>query len=128
MVLDTNPSQRVIRVNPHHLTQCLDSIVAFGNAHLMQKPQNKLAVIACHHHVTEFLYPTPGRPIEVRQIDGQYEVFTLVEKTIKMKLAKMISKAPKIINTSESLLAGSIAMALCYIARVSYFSKISNIQ
>lgn len=86
----------------------------------MQKAQNKLAVIACHHHVTEFLYPTPGRPIDVRQIDGQYEVFTLVEKTIKTKLANLITKAPKIVNTSESLLAGSIAMGLCHIAKVKY--------
>lgn len=52
IVMDTNPSQRIIRENPHHLTQCLDSIVAFANAHLMQKAQNKLAVLACHHHAT----------------------------------------------------------------------------
>lgn len=118
MIIDTNPSQRVIRQNPHHLTQCLDSIVAFGNAHLMQRAQNKLAVIACHHDSTEFLYPTPGRPIDVRQIDGQYEVFTLVEKTVKQKLANLIERAPKLNAPSESLIAGSLGMALCYIARV----------
>lgn len=52
IVLDTNPSQRVIRNNPQHLTTCLDSIVAFSNAHLMQKAVNSLAVIACHYHST----------------------------------------------------------------------------
>lgn len=56
--------------------------------------------------------------MDIRQIDGQYEVFTLVEKTIKQKLAAVISDAPKIINSCESLLAGSIAMALSYIARM----------
>lgn len=34
---------------------------------------------------SEYLYPSPGKPLDVRQIDGQYELFTLVEKTIKMR-------------------------------------------
>lgn len=67
---------------------------------------------------SEFLYPTSGRPLDIRQVDGQYEVFTLVEKTIKQKMAEIISGAPKLINPCESLLAGSIAMALTYIARL----------
>lgn len=67
---------------------------------------------------SEFLYPTPGRPLDIRQVDGQYEVFTLVEKTIKQKLASVIATAPKIHSPCESLLAGSIAMALTYIARM----------
>lgn len=45
-------------------------------------------------------------------------MFTLVEKTIKQKLAAVIAAAPKIHSTCESLLAGSIAMALSYIARM----------
>lgn len=66
---------------------------------------------------SEFLYPT-ARALDIRQVDGQYEVFTLVEKTIKQKLAGIISEAPKMLNPCESLLAGSIAMALSYIARL----------
>ncbi|CAD7080192.1 unnamed protein product [Hermetia illucens] len=120
IIIDTNPSQRAIRRNPHQLTQSLDSIVAFGNAHLMQKSNNKLAVIACHHHATQFLYPNPGKPLtEIRQVDGQYEAFTIVEKTVKHKLAQMITSAPKISAPCESLLAGSMSMALCYIARMN---------
>lgn len=64
------------------------------------------------------MYPTPGRPLDIRQMDGQYEVFTLVEKTIKQKLSSIISTAPKIFSPCESLLAGSIAMALSYISRI----------
>lgn len=52
IILDTNPSQKIVMNNPHALTQCMDAVVAFGNAHLMQKSQNKLAVIACHHSAT----------------------------------------------------------------------------
>lgn len=70
------------------------------------------------HLFREFLYPTPGKPLDIRQADGQYEAFTLVEKTIKQKLAKVISEAPRLSAPTESLLAGSMAMALCYIARV----------
>lgn len=50
IVLDSNPSQKIIRKNPQHLTQCLDSICVLGNAHLMQRSQNSLAVLSCHHH------------------------------------------------------------------------------
>lgn len=69
---------------------------------------------------SEFLYPGPsGRQMgDLRQIDGQYEKFTQVEKTIKLNLASIITSAPKLNQPCESMLAGSIAMALCYIARV----------
>lgn len=52
IILDTNPSQKIIRKNANAMTQCIEAVVAFGNAHLMQKSQNKLAVIACHHSAT----------------------------------------------------------------------------
>lgn len=55
--------------------------------------------------------------MDIRQIDGQYEVFTLVEKTIKTNLAKLITSESSTI-TNESLLAGTLAMALCYIHRI----------
>lgn len=48
VILDTNPGQKIIRENSHALTQIVDSVIAFSNAHLMQKAQNKLAVMACH--------------------------------------------------------------------------------
>lgn len=53
-----------------------------------------------------------------------------MEKTIKHKLANIIKAAPKMHTQCESLLAGSIAMALCYIARMernkSQGSKINS--
>lgn len=61
IILDSNPSQRIIRQNPQHLTQCLDSICVLGNAHLMQRANNSLAVLACHHHTTWVVYPNPNR-------------------------------------------------------------------
>lgn len=77
---------------------------------------------------SEFLYPTPGRALDIRQIDGQYEVFTLVEKTIKQRLAAVIANAPKLAGACESLLAGSIAMALAYIARIERTQKAVGVR
>lgn len=48
IIVDSNPSQKMLRYNPHALTHCVDSVIAFANSHLMQKAQNKLAVMACH--------------------------------------------------------------------------------
>lgn len=56
--------------------------------------------------------------MDVRQIDGQYEFFTFIEKTIKSNLALLVKNAPNLNAPCESLLAGSMAMVLCYIARM----------
>lgn len=70
-------------------------------------------------YFSEFLYPSQNsRQREIRQVDGQYEKFTQVEKTIKQNLATLVKDAPKVNQPRESMLAGSIAMALCYIARL----------
>lgn len=42
----------------------------------------------------------------------------MVEKTIKTNLAHLVTTAPTLAQPAESMLAGSIAMALCYIARL----------
>ncbi|XP_055918026.1 general transcription factor IIH subunit 3 [Eupeodes corollae] len=117
IVLDTNPSLRILRQNPQNLTQLIDSTIAFGNAHLMQKTQNKLAVLSCHHNASEYLYPVTS-PMEFRQVDGQYEAFTLVEKTIKQRLFSIMNSAPKITTLCESKLAGCMTLALCHINNV----------
>ncbi|KAF7270140.1 transcription factor B4 [Rhynchophorus ferrugineus] len=117
IILDTNPGQKLLRDNPNAITQVVDSVVAFGNTHLMQKAQNKLAIMTCHSRTSQFIYPGSKAALDVRQIDGQYEAFTLVEKTVKQNLSSILSSEHSGVIT-ESLLAGAIAMALCYIARI----------
>ncbi|XP_046746931.1 general transcription factor IIH subunit 3 isoform X1 [Diprion similis] len=118
IVLDTNPVQKFVRQDTRILTQCLDSVIVFANAHLMQKSNNQLAVMACHSHSSTFLYPDE-KLMEVRQIDGQYEGFMMVEKTVRQNLQKLIHEIAtnKPLNT-ESLIGGALAMALCYIVRL----------
>ncbi|ENN73317.1 hypothetical protein HUJ04_002131 [Dendroctonus ponderosae] len=117
VILDTNPTQKMLRDKQNQLTNIVDSVVAFSNSHLMQKAQNKLAVMACHSKTSQFIYPGAKKPLDVRQVDGQYEAFLLVEKTVKQNLAELLGSESSTAVT-ESLLAGAIAMALCYIARL----------
>lgn len=129
IILDTNPSQRIIREDVHILTQCMESVVAFANSHLMLKSTNRLAVLACHTRSTQFLFPpidgSSGQQVPtLRQLDGQYELFTYVEKTLRHNLQQMVVreiekiKAGNVDLTGDSLIAGAIAMALCYIHRL----------
>jgi transcription initiation factor TFIIH subunit 3 len=118
IAVDTNPSQSILKKKPNLLTNIIDTISSFGNSHLMLKPQNKLAVVACHHNTSRFLYPPTEKP-EVRQVDGQYEKFLLIEKCIKTNLADLVKTAPMVTGNSETMLAGCLAMILCYIIRVS---------
>jgi transcription initiation factor TFIIH subunit 3 len=101
-----------------NLINQLPALCAFGNAHLMQKANNKLAIVACHQHTSKFLFPSTEDQLEIRQFDGQYERFTLVEKSIKLNLAEMIKSAPKAVTGVDSMIAGCLAMILCYITRI----------
>jgi transcription initiation factor TFIIH subunit 3 len=56
----------------------------------------------------------------LRQQDGQYELFTHVEKTIRQNLQQLVIrdvKSEPVGSVCESLLAGALAVALCYIHR-----------
>lgn len=50
VILDSNPGQKMLRENPQILTHVADSVISFCNTHLMQRAQNKLAIMACHSH------------------------------------------------------------------------------
>jgi len=117
IILDTNPTQKMLRDKSNQLTNVVDSVIAFANSHLMQKAQNKVAIMACHSKSSQFVYPGPSKTFDIRQVDGQYEIFTLLEKTVKQNLANLLRSENATVAT-ESLLAGSLAMALCYIARL----------
>ncbi|XP_012287536.1 general transcription factor IIH subunit 3 [Orussus abietinus] len=118
VVLDVNPMQRIVKQETKVLTQCLDSIIVFANAHLMQKSNNELAIMTCDAYGSKFLYPD-DRLTEVRQVDGQYEKFTLVERTVRQRLQQAINEMPTDKpQYVESLISGALAIGLCYISRM----------
>lgn len=121
IILDVNPAQRLIIEQIHKLTQCLEAVIAFANSHLMLKSTNKLAVLACNAESSEFVFPdSDSSVINCRQVDGQYELFTHTDKTIRQALHKIIRNACEQPHSpdAESLLAGAVCMALCYIHRL----------
>ncbi|KAL2746520.1 general transcription factor IIH subunit 3 [Vespula maculifrons] len=119
VVLDVNPLQRIVKEEAKILTQCLDSTIVFANAHLMQASNNQLAVMACHGHGATFLYPS-DKTNDIRQIDGQYEKFTEVERTVRQQIQLFVNQIPLDASLNgESLISGALSMALCYISRIS---------
>ncbi|XP_015174593.1 PREDICTED: general transcription factor IIH subunit 3 [Polistes dominula] len=119
IVLDVNPLQRIVKEETKILTQCLDSTIVFANAHLMQASNNQLAVMACHGHGATFLYPS-DKNNDIRQIDGQYEKFTELERTVRQQIQLFVNQIPLDSSLNgESLISGALSMALCYISRIS---------
>lgn len=132
----------VIDVNPvwwgkqsHHkqqkdglaLSQCMDAVVVFINSHLMMDRRNKVAVIASHTNESRFLYPKKTsdafddgddqREQDEMSSDGKYEVFASINDAVMEELKNLVDENPTVSHT-DTLLAGSLAMALCYIHRV----------
>ncbi|KAL5017492.1 hypothetical protein ScPMuIL_007081 [Solemya velum] len=131
VVVDTNPiwwgqsrDEEQIKLT---LTRCLDSVMVFANSHLMMNHSNKLAVIASHTNKSYFLYPqkehskavsTAEDDSQIRQVDGKYELFAQVDEEIKSEVKNLILGGLEGELHADSLLAGSLAMSLCYIHRI----------
>lgn len=121
IVVDINPAQRVIVEDPYKLQHCVECVIAFANSHLMLRPNNKLAVISSNTESSSFVYPGTN-PNEAllgsRQRDGQYELFTHVERTIRENLQSEILNCQIPTPGTDSLIAGALAMGLCYVHRL----------
>ncbi|XP_005100664.1 general transcription factor IIH subunit 3 [Aplysia californica] len=129
VILDTNPvwwGKKKIAQDPMTLSHCVDCLTVLANSHLMVSHNNKLAVIAAHTDISTFLYPSsqPARPdIFKLPDDGQYEVFNSVESQLRTQLKTLIEADKAQVDymeeqSSDSLLAGAMCMALCYIHRL----------
>ncbi|XP_033628080.1 general transcription factor IIH subunit 3-like isoform X1 [Asterias rubens] len=126
VVVDVNPVWWGLQngANDKGLTlfECMDHVLAFINSHVMMNQNNKVAVIASHTNESRFLYP--GREADVkaddggREVrDGKYEHFANINDTVQEEIRKLIVENPTVGHT-DTLLAGSLAMGLCYIHRV----------
>ncbi|XP_067124093.1 general transcription factor IIH subunit 3 [Centruroides vittatus] len=118
MIIDLTPSVELMRKEEHVITQCIDGIMVFCNSHLMLSSRNKLAVIGCYTHKSCFLYPHQNAKTVLQSKDGQYELFSEVDNSIKENIKSLVLENTQEIVSTDSLLAGAICMALCYINRI----------
>uniref|UniRef100_A0A2C9L141 General transcription factor IIH subunit 3 n=1 Tax=Biomphalaria glabrata TaxID=6526 RepID=A0A2C9L141_BIOGL len=132
IILDTNPiwwGKKRLSGEKLSLTHCVDSVAVLANSHLMLNHKNKLAVIAAHTDHSVFLYPRP--PSEHTSppkapLDGQFEVFNQVENQLRSEIKKLIASDKQKLDEmfepvelpSDSLVAGAMCKALCYIHRL----------
>ncbi|KAJ8044209.1 General transcription factor IIH subunit 3 [Holothuria leucospilota] len=130
VVIDVNPvwwgsSPRKKDKASLTLPQCVDQILVFVNAHLMTSPQNKTAVIGSHANESRFLFPRKTTSHEdqkdvlsqIISLDGKYEQFTKVQTDVMEELKDLIS-SNTVVSHTDTLLSGSLAMALCYIHKM----------
>ncbi|XP_062372776.1 general transcription factor IIH subunit 3 [Sardina pilchardus] len=128
IVVDVNPiwwGQQTQRQPEFTLSKCLDAVMVMGNSHLIMTRTNKLAIIASTCQESHFLFPSKhwnsgdGDDSASAGGDGKYELLSVANdfmaEEIRALIARMEVKGPQ----TDTLLAGSLAKALCYIHRLS---------
>uniref|UniRef100_A0A8C5DYT7 General transcription factor IIH subunit 3 n=1 Tax=Gouania willdenowi TaxID=441366 RepID=A0A8C5DYT7_GOUWI len=129
IVVDVNPlwwGQQAQREAEFTLSKCLDAVMVMGNSHMAMTRTNKLAVIASHCQDSHFLYPmknwgsSDGATDDAScSGDGKYELLSVTNNVIAEEMRNIMLKTEIKGNSTATLLAGSLAKALCYIHRVS---------
>ncbi|XP_035690492.1 general transcription factor IIH subunit 3-like isoform X2 [Branchiostoma floridae] len=128
VIIDCNPvwwgrrQQQAAEPAQIVLSHCLDAIQVFVNSYLMLSHKNRVAVIASHTSKTHFLYPknmADPRLDQRRGEDGRYEQFATVDDTVVEEIKQfMTSDTTSRELKTDTLLAGSLAVALCYVHRL----------
>ncbi|NXL90825.1 TF2H3 factor, partial [Alectura lathami] len=140
VIVDTNPiwwGKKAQGEAEFTLSKCIDAVMVLGNSHLFLSRTNKLAVIASHTQESRFLYPGKrwasgdlgdgGSSVESNcsgSKDGKYELLTAINDAIAEEIKDLMTKTAMRGQQTETLLAGSIAKALCCILLMTEFSKI----
>uniref|UniRef100_A0A2I3RT44 General transcription factor IIH subunit 3 n=1 Tax=Pan troglodytes TaxID=9598 RepID=A0A2I3RT44_PANTR len=132
IVVDANPiwwGKQALKESQFTLSKCIDAVMVLGNSHLFMNRSNKLAVIASHIQESRFLYPgkngrlgdffgDPGNLPEFNPSgskDGKYELLTSANEVIVEEIKDLMTKSDIKGQHTETLLAGSLAKALCCI-------------
>ncbi|KFO71452.1 General transcription factor IIH subunit 3, partial [Cuculus canorus] len=132
IIIDTNPiwwGKRVLGEAEFTLSKCIDAVMVLGNSHLFMSRNNRLAVIASHTQESRFLYPGKhwasadlfgdgSSSVESNcsgSKDGKYELLTAINDAIAEEIKDLMTKTDMKGQQTETLLAGSLAKALCCI-------------
>ncbi|XP_067910609.1 general transcription factor IIH subunit 3 isoform X2 [Heterodontus francisci] len=137
IVVDVNPiwwGQQILKESQFTLSKCMDAVMVMGNSHLVMNRNNRLAIIASHSQESRFLYP--GKHWKVGSFaessdmssaestfsgskDGKYELLAIVNDIITEEIKDLMAKTEVRAQLTETLLAGSLAKALCYIYKMN---------
>lgn len=130
IVVDVNPiwwGQQAQREPEFNLSKCLDAVMVMANSHLVMTRTNKLAIIASHCQESHFLYPNKhwkagdvaADEVSSGSGDGKYELLSVANDLIAEEIRNLMARTQVKGHQTDTLLAGSLAKALCYIHRVS---------
>ncbi|XP_049619601.1 general transcription factor IIH subunit 3 [Syngnathus scovelli] len=129
IVVDVNPiwwGQQIQREPQFTLSKCMDAVMVMANSHVAMSRNNKLAVIASHCQDSHFLYPSKSQSDgdgtqddACSSGDGKYELLSIANGIIADRIRNLMSNIEVTGGSTDTLLAGSLAKALCYINRVS---------
>ncbi|XP_028680490.1 general transcription factor IIH subunit 3 [Erpetoichthys calabaricus] len=130
IVVDVNPlwwGRKAQEEPEFSLSKCIDAIMVLGNSHLVMSRNNRLAVIASHCQESHFLYPSKhwkggdfaSDENGAGSRDGKFELLTVANDLIVQEVKHLIARTQVRGQQTDTLLAGSLAKALCYIHRVT---------
>ncbi|KFP27765.1 General transcription factor IIH subunit 3, partial [Colius striatus] len=137
IVIDTNPiwwGKKAAGEAEFTLSKCIDAAMVLGNSHLFMSRSNRLAVIASHTQESRFLYP--GKCWALADVfgdgssaesncagskDGKYELLTAINDAIAEEIKDLMTKTDMKGQQTETLLAGSLAKALCCILLITVY-------
>merc|ERR1739838_463489 len=127
IIFDVNPVWWGYKASKNNgktkVTKCLDCILSFISSYRMLRHDNEIAVIASHSSKSEFLYPSRTE-IEQNSNQGVDSTFTDHEtKKINSIICESFMKlledgCGKEDIKKDSLIAGSLALAVSFINRV----------
>ncbi|XP_072368592.1 general transcription factor IIH subunit 3 isoform X3 [Scyliorhinus torazame] len=141
IVVDVNPiwwGQQILKESQFTLSKCMDAVMVMGNSHLVMRRSNRLAIIASHSQESRFLYPGKhwklGSFAESGDVnsaestssgskDGKYELLAIGNDIITEEIKDLMAKTEVRAQLTETLLAGSLAKALCCILAPGITSK-----
>uniref|UniRef100_A0A3B4XXM7 General transcription factor IIH subunit 3 n=1 Tax=Seriola lalandi dorsalis TaxID=1841481 RepID=A0A3B4XXM7_SERLL len=136
IVVDVNPiwwGQQAQREPEFTLSKCLDAVMVVGNSHMAMTRTNKLAVIASHCQDSHFLFPSKswragdsGADDASSSGDGKYELLSVANNLIAEEIRNVMSKTEVRGNSTDTLLAGSLAKALCCILSVTSLTEMKS--
>ncbi|KAF9906600.1 RNA polymerase II transcription factor B subunit 4 [Linnemannia zychae] len=136
MVIDTNPFEWEHPSAPLRLNEALQHILAFMNAHLAGRHDNKLAVIASHVGVSKFLYPTPsetipGGKVQTKKDANAYQSFKVVNDAVLTGITRLLQDPRPTLEEKDlgsSKIAASLSLGLCYINQVLKLDAMGHVK